>query len=128
MAKVVCFGTFDILHPGHLSFFVQAKKFGKELVVVIARDKTVRKIKNKLPDNSEKDRQALVKGLEVVDRVVLGDLKDQMKVIKKEKPDMVCLGYDQKAFVDILRKTFPKLKIVRLKSYKPKYYKSSKLK
>ena len=32
------FGTFDILHPGHLDFFKQAREYGDEVVCVIARN------------------------------------------------------------------------------------------
>ena len=46
--KVICFGTFDILHLGHVNFFKQAKSLGDELVVVIARDVNV---KSKLVHN-----------------------------------------------------------------------------
>lgn len=128
MKYVMVFGTFDILHPGHLNFFKQAKKYGQKLIVVIARDNTVKKIKHRLPVNSQKDRQKLVSELKIVDQAVLGDSVNPMKVIKKFKPVAVCLGYDQKAFVKELKSTFPDLKIVRLKSYKSKFYKSSKLK
>ncbi|HLC71304.1 MAG TPA: adenylyltransferase/cytidyltransferase family protein, partial [Candidatus Nanoarchaeia archaeon] len=38
MKTVMCFGTFDILHPGHLHYLQQAKKYGDYLMVVIARD------------------------------------------------------------------------------------------
>ena len=126
--KVMVFGTFDIIHPGHLDFFRQAKKYGQKLIVVIGRDSTVKKIKNKLPQNSEKDRQKLAGALRVVDQVVLGNSKDQMKIIRRFKPAVVCLGYDQKAFVKQLKLTYPDLKIVRLKPYKSIFYKSSKLK
>lgn len=127
MSKVMVFGTFDFLHPGHLDFFKQAKKFGQKLIVVIARDKTVKTVKKKLPKNSEKDRFNLISQLKIVNQVVLGNLKDQMKVIKQFKPDVVCLGYDQKFFINELKSTFPDLKIVKLKSYKSNFYKSSKM-
>ncbi|MBI2582387.1 adenylyltransferase/cytidyltransferase family protein, partial [Candidatus Woesearchaeota archaeon] len=31
MKKVMCFGTFDLLHLGHLNYFQQAKKYGDYL-------------------------------------------------------------------------------------------------
>ena len=48
MTKVMVFGTFDYLHEGHKDFFRQAKQYGDELVVVVARDETVKQIKGKL--------------------------------------------------------------------------------
>ncbi len=47
MTTVMCFGTFDILHPGHLYFLRECEKYGDELIVVIARDATVEKVKEK---------------------------------------------------------------------------------
>ncbi|MBN1778813.1 MAG: adenylyltransferase/cytidyltransferase family protein [Candidatus Buchananbacteria bacterium] len=124
---VMVFGTFSVIHPGHLNLFKQAKKYGGRLAVVVARDKVSQKIKGRKPINTENDRLELVRSLKIVDQAVLGDRIDPMKNIKKFKPDVVCLGYDQVAFVDILKKTFPDQKIIRLKPYKEKHYKSSKL-
>ncbi|MCD4694128.1 adenylyltransferase/cytidyltransferase family protein, partial [bacterium] len=53
MIKVMCFGTFDNLHLGHLFYLKEAKKFGDYLVVVIARDNNVKKIKGRCPREDE---------------------------------------------------------------------------
>lgn len=130
MKKVLAFGTFDILHKGHIYFLKSAKSFG-ELTVVVSRDKTVKKIKNKRPVNDEKKRLNNIRKLNIAKRVILGYINNKYKVIQKIKPDIISLGYDQKHFVDDLKKELKKLKlktkVVRLKSYKPKTYKSSKL-
>lgn len=128
MKKVMVFGTFDVLHPGHLNLFKQAKRYGGKLIVVVSRDQVAHKVKGHSPTNKEKDRLALVTALRVVDQTVLGHLFDRLHRIKQIKPDVVCLGYDQIAFVSEMKKAFPKLKVVRLKSYKPRIYKSSKFK
>ena len=59
------FGTFDGLHKGHISFFKQAKNLIKNsfLIVSIARDKNVIKIKGKEPKLSENERLILVKNM-----------------------------------------------------------------
>ncbi len=124
MRKVMIFGTFDILHKGHLNFFEQAKNYGDYLIIVIARDKTVKKIKGKLPKNNEKKRLKAVR--KYADKTVLGYIRDKYKVIKKFKPDLICLGYDQEASLKDLRKF--NIPIKRLKAHKPHKYKSSKLK
>jgi FAD synthetase len=128
--KVLVFGTFDIFHKGHLHFLGQAKKHGNILTVVVARDRTVREVKGKLPKNKEKDRLKKIKASEIADRVVLGSLGDKYKVIKNIRPDVICLGYDQRAYVDKLaEKLFAlgmkNVRIERLKAYQPKKYKSS---
>ncbi|MCX6707322.1 MAG: adenylyltransferase/cytidyltransferase family protein, partial [Candidatus Woesearchaeota archaeon] len=61
---VLVFGTFDILHPGHLNFFDQARKAGGEgskLVVVVARDFNSKKAKGIFPLNNERARLDAVK-------------------------------------------------------------------
>ena len=45
MVRVMATGVFDLLHPGHLSFLTEAKKLGDELIVVVARDQTARRMK-----------------------------------------------------------------------------------
>ena len=95
MKKIMVFGTFDILHPGHLNFFKQAKKLGDYLIVIIGRDETVQKIKGRFPQNNEKKRLDKIKQQKIVDKTLLGNLDDPYKIIKQEKPDIVALGYDQ---------------------------------
>ncbi len=55
--RVVCAGTFDHLHPGHLDFLRQAKALGDELVVIAARDETVSRIKGFTPTYNEEIRK-----------------------------------------------------------------------
>ncbi len=121
------FGTFDGLHSGHLNFFKQAKKFGDYLVIVIARDKNVKKIKGCLPKFKEDKRLNKVRAIRVGEKVILGQLRDPYEVIRREKPAVICLGYDQNSFSADLAKKFPRIKIVRLRPYKPEVYKSSKI-
>jgi FAD synthetase len=126
--KVMVFGAFAILHPGHLYFFRQAKKHGDKLIVVVARDVNVKKIKGFLPKLDERARREIVGAINLTDKAILGELNNQYKIILKHKPDVICLGYDQatpKAFAEELRKREVAAKIVRLKPYKPKKYKSS---
>lgn len=122
---VMVFGTFDGLHPGHLDFFRQARAYGDTLLVVVARDVTVQSVKGRPPRRAERSRRAAVAALPMVSKTVLGDPRDQMKVIAECQPSVVCLGYDQQAFVSQLYQTFPGLKIIRLKPYQPGRYKSS---
>jgi len=123
MKKVMVFGTFDILHKGHLNFFKQARKHGDYLIAVVARDKTVKEIKGILPHHKEKIRLKNVK--KHADKAVLGMLKNKYKVIEKFKPDIICLGYDQISFIKGLKKF--NISIKRLKPYKAHIHKSNKL-
>lgn len=131
--KILVFGTFDGVHEGHLNLFKQARKLSKNpfLIVSIARDVNVARIKNKLPFNNEKRRQALVKKTKLADRVVLGSLKNYLAHIIKERPDYIALGYDQIHYTENLKKDLKSLglipKIRRLKPYKETIYKNSLL-
>jgi len=128
------FGTFDILHKGHLDFFKQARKLAKNpyLIVSIARDINVRKIKSRAPRNNEKKRLLKVRQSDLVDKAVLGGVKSYIGHILKEEPSIIALGYDQSAYTTGLKQLLGKkgLKVIikRLKSYKPHLYKSSLLK
>jgi FAD synthetase len=123
--RVMGFGTFDGIHPGHLFFLKQLKRLGDEVYVVIARDRNVKRFKGKDPHFSEKKRHEALKEMRLVDRVLMGHSKDFYHWINKLQPDVIGLGYDQKANVKDLEKAFPDTKIVRLKALRPEKYKSS---
>ena len=128
------FGTFDGVHKGHLNFFKQARKLHKKsfLVASIARDKNVLRIKGKLPDFNEQERLNLVKKSILVDKVILSGVKNHLTHIVKERPDIIALGYDQKAYIKGLKSDLKNrgvlVQIVRLKPYKENVYKNSLLK
>ena len=96
---VLASGVFDLIHLGHVRFLEEAKLSGGEnawLVVVVARDSTVEKMKGKKPIVSEDQRRALVESLRVVDEAVLGcESLDIGEIIDQVKPDVIALGYDQ---------------------------------
>jgi FAD synthetase len=90
-----------------------------ELIVIVARDKTVEKRKGEKPVMSENQRRALVESLEVVDEAILGYEKFSIdKVIEKIKPDVIALGHDQKGIGEIVKKAIAekglKIKIVKI--------------
>lgn len=128
------FGTFDGLHPGHLNFFKQAKTLSPcvFLIVSIARDKNVLRIKGKYPRQNERERARVVRKCGLADKVVLSGIKDHIPHIVKARPDIIALGYDQKDYVKNLKKDLKAkglaVKIVRLKPYREKIYKNRLLK
>lgn len=91
------FGTFDGLHAGHRNFFSQAAKLG-DVTAVVARDASVKKIKGKLPHYRERSRLATVARETKVRKAMLGDKQDFFKIITKNPPDIIALGFDQKTF------------------------------
>ncbi len=132
MKKVMVFGTFDIFHSGHRHFLQQARKFGDYLIVVVARDQTVLRLKKKKSLNNEVKRKKQIMQPGLADKVILGSLNDKYAVIKKYCPEVICLGYDQKFFAENLQSNLREIgiasvKIKRMRAYKPEIYKSSKL-
>lgn len=125
------FGTFDVLHPGHIDMFRQARKFGSYLIVVVGRDETVKKFKEYTPKNSFECRLHEVEKNPLVDKARAGYIDDYLRVLEEEKPDMICLGYDQKHVAENLEKKIAErglsIPITRLKAFKPDKFKSSKL-
>ena len=130
MKKVLVGGTFNIVHEGHCFFFEKSKAFGDYLIVVVSSDKTAKKTK-KYPVRPDFERKQEVERVDIVDKAVIGDSVDFFKVIQKEKPDVIVLGYDQKMSEKMIRKNIKKSKmkceVVRIKDYL-KGYSASKLK
>jgi FAD synthetase len=118
MKKILVAGTFDIFHLGHLYFFKKAKKCGDKLIVIVGSDSITKKNGKKLIHN-QNERAEIIKHLKIVDEVVLGKEKNVIENIKKIKPDVVCLGYDQKLPLEI--ETFCKENKIKIKRIKKKY-------
>ena len=115
--RVVATGTFDIIHPGHLTFLREAKKLGDELIVIVARDKNVRhKPKPVVP---EEQRRRVVEAIKYVDKAILGDEEDMFKPIMELKPNVIVLGHDQHFDEEWLREELKKrnlnCEVVRIK-------------
>lgn len=99
MTVVLASGVFDLLHYGHIRFLEEAKRLGgpdSRLVVIVARDETVLRLKGRRPVIPEDQRRALVEALKVVDEALLGyeDMKLEA-VIERVRPDIIAVGYDQ---------------------------------
>jgi len=130
MSKVMVFGTFDGLHLGHIDFINQALIIAEKLIVIVARDKNVYKIKGHYPKYTENKRLAILKEKYKNNhkiQILFGQVQDPYRVIEKYKPDTICLGYDQSGFSLNLSIKYPSIKIFRLKPFYPKKYKSSLL-
>lgn len=123
MKKVLVGGSFNLLHPGHIFFLEKARKLGDCLVVVVASDRTVLRNKGLLIMKAEA-RKKVLESLSIADKVVIGDDRDFMKVVRKERPAIIALGFDQE-LDEKMSKQIEKtgIRIVRIKS-KLKGYKT----
>lgn len=134
MTKILVFGTFDIIHPGHESLFEQARSLADDpyLIVSLARDSVAARIKGFAPRHRESERLAALAAHPLVDRAVLGDEIGYLRHVTEEDPDIIALGYDQKGeYVDQLehdlKRAGMRTRVIRLKPHKPELYKTSKL-
>lgn len=134
MTRVMVFGTFDMLHEGHLDLFRQARALGDDpfLIVSVARDASAARVKGNAPRKDEESRLALVRDCPLVDEALLGDAQGYIEHIKRAAPDIIALGYDQAGeYVEHLeadlRAAGLRARVVRLEGYHPEIYKTSKL-
>ena len=126
MKRVMVFGTFDMLHPGHLDFFRQARRQGN-LIIVVARDQNVLRFKKQSPVHSEQARIAALQKLNVGE-VMLGHPTDLFHVVRAKQPDIICFGYDQEVPAALLQQiTHAGIPVIRLQAFHPEMYKSSLL-
>ena len=91
MKTVLTGGKFNRIHPGHLWLLKKAKEFGK-LIVVLANDAH----NQRAYAISARARKKNMEALGIADKVVVGDKKSFVKVVKKFHPAIIVLGYDQK--------------------------------
>ena len=101
MKTVLAAGVFDLLHYGHIRYLEESKKAGgpnAKLIVIVARDETVRKLKGHDPVIPEDQRRAVIEALKVVDEALLGyEEMDLVRVVEQIKPDIVVMGHDQQS-------------------------------
>ena len=133
---VLAKGTFDLLHYGHIYYLTKAKETGgvsAELKVVVARDKTVERLKGVKPIIHENQRMAIVSSLRVVDDVFLGyESIDMKRVIDTIKPSIIAVGYDQEDLEMKLLKYVEEskyaIKIIRVGKFQAEKLSSSEIK
>lgn len=121
--RILLFGTFDHLHPGHQFVLDEAAKRG-EVFVVIARDRNVERIKGKESQQTEEERKTAVQNAAPSAVVLLGDAEDFLAPVRVVRPDLILLGYDQQLPPGVTDQAFP-CPVERLPSFEPERFKSS---
>lgn len=123
-----------MIHDGHEDLFRQARALAEDphLIVSVARDAIVERIKGEKPRRSEAKRRELLGSNILVDEVVLGQEDGYIEHIVAAHPDVIALGYDQTGeYVERLERDLTnagmKAKVVRLQAFQPDIYKTSKL-
>ncbi|RLF07730.1 MAG: hypothetical protein DRJ60_01990 [Thermoprotei archaeon] len=116
--KVMVAGVFDIIHPGHIYLISKASELG-DVIVVVARDSTVERLKGRRPIIPEEQRLEVIKNIKNVSDAILGhEGEDMLKIVEEIKPDIIMLGpnqnFDEKDLKRKLEARGLKVEIVRL--------------
>lgn len=126
MTRVLIFGTFDHLHPGHQFVIHEAMRRG-ETWIVVARDETVVRIKGKRPRQSQEERLRSVQDAFPDAHPILGAPEDYLTPVREVEPDLILLGYDQKLPPGVTDQDLH-CAVERLPAFEPEKYKSSRRK
>lgn len=132
--RIMVFGTFDMVHRGHEDLFLQARALAPHpyLIVSVARDAVVMRVKGVAPRHTEEARRQVLERHHLVDEAVLGDAEGYMAHLREARPDVIALGYDQEGeYVQNLQNDLHDAelatRIVRLRPFHPDIYKTTKL-
>lgn len=90
---VLCHGVFDLLHPGHVIHFEQAKKMGDILVVSVTAAKYVRKGPDR-PYFNDEMRMKVLSSIQYIDYVILSDGYTVDDIIEAVEPDIYVKGQE----------------------------------
>ena len=92
---IITFGTFDLLHIGHINILERAKSLGDKLIVGISSDKFSFQKKNRYPIYNQNERKKILESLEFVDEVFFEESFEQKReYITKYKADIFVMGND----------------------------------
>lgn len=96
---VLCHGVFDLIHPGHIIHFEQAKKMGDVLVVSITSEKFVRKGPGR-PYFNDEMRMKFLEAIEHIDYVMLSEGYTVDDIVEVVEPDIYVKGEEYKRAKD----------------------------
>ncbi|MDQ0185713.1 glycerol-3-phosphate cytidylyltransferase [Cytobacillus sp. FSL W7-1323] len=102
MKKVLTYGTFDLLHWGHINLLKRAKDLGDHLTVAISSDE-FNKIKGKEAYHSFENRKMILESIRYVDKVIAEDNWDQkVQDVINNDIDVFVMGDDWEGKFDFL--------------------------
>ena len=104
MKKVITYGTFDLLHYGHVNLLQRAKELGDYLIVAISTDEFNWNMKNKKCYFSYEERKRLVEAIRYVDLVIPEESWEQkVSDVKEFEVDTFVIGDDWEGKFDFLK-------------------------
>jgi glycerol-3-phosphate cytidylyltransferase len=103
MKKVLTYGTFDLLHYGHINLLRRAKALGDYLIVGLSTDE-FNLLKHKESYHNYDNRKAVLEAIRYVDKVIPEVTWDQkINDIKTYGVDIFVMGDDWKGHFDFLK-------------------------
>lgn len=94
MKRILTYGTFDLLHYGHIRILKRAKELGDYLVVAISTDE-FNAIKGKKAYYDYETRKKMLEAIRYVDLVIPEETWEQkIKDVQEYKIDVVVMGDD----------------------------------
>ncbi len=104
MKRVITYGTFDLLHYGHVNLLRRAKEYGDYLIVAISTDEFNLNSKNKKCYFSYSQRKNLVESIRYVDLVIPEENWEQkLSDVKEYHVDTFVIGDDWRGKFDFLK-------------------------
>lgn len=104
MRKVITYGTFDLLHYGHINLLQRAKALGDYLIVVLSTDEFNKKEKNKVTYFKYEERKKLLEAIRYVDLVIPeNNWEQKISDVQEFKVDTFVMGDDWKGKFDFLK-------------------------
>jgi glycerol-3-phosphate cytidylyltransferase len=95
MKRIITFGTFDVLHIGHVRILQRAKQLGSHLTVGVSTDALNWSKKQKKTVYSQYDRLEIVRAISGVDQVFFeNSLEEKGRYIVEHKADVLVMGDD----------------------------------
>lgn len=110
---IMCHGTFDIVHPGHIRHLYHAKSKADLLLVSVTADKHIKKA-NYRPYIPQDLRAFNLASLEVVDYVLIDQNSEPYNNLKKIEPDFFIKGYE---YLDLTSNKKTKIESEIVKGY-----------
>lgn len=102
MKKVITYGTFDLLHKGHIRLLERAKQYGDYLVVGLSTDE-FNQMKNKQAYYNYEHRKYILEAIQYVDEVIPEQSWEQkIDDVQRHNIDIFLMGDDWKGKFDYL--------------------------
>lgn len=89
-------GVYDMFHIGHLNMIEAAKKECEFLIVGVHSDDVVETYKHRRPIINENDRKRIIESMKGVDKAVINQFRDKMKLWELYHFDVIFIGDDWK--------------------------------